>query len=332
MTCGIYAIINKENGKMYIGQSVNIERRWYAHVKGYHADKSYIDRSIRKHGRECFEFKILHECSKNELDLEERRFISLYNTYHNGYNLTPGGDFISSTLPEVAKKISLSLKGHKTSEETKRKISRANKGRKMSKYTKKRLKEANMGRTPWNKGKKCPQLQGENHPRYNKPLSEEIKLKIGQSTNTTGFYRVSKQKNRCKQGFSYRYTYPIESGGNSKRRKIMSVDIEKLEKKVIEKGLEWIVLDEKQALRTIEESRIINTKNNKQHSTGVFRVIKHFDKTLKQGFDWRYQDFRGGNVTYISSVTPADLKEKVLSKGLEWIVVDKEKAKMNGLL
>lgn len=28
MTCGIYKIENKINGKLYIGQSVNIEKRW----------------------------------------------------------------------------------------------------------------------------------------------------------------------------------------------------------------------------------------------------------------------------------------------------------------
>ena len=32
MTCGIYKIENKINGKVYIGQSIEIERRWQKHL------------------------------------------------------------------------------------------------------------------------------------------------------------------------------------------------------------------------------------------------------------------------------------------------------------
>lgn len=28
MSCGIYVIINEENNKKYVGQSINIENRW----------------------------------------------------------------------------------------------------------------------------------------------------------------------------------------------------------------------------------------------------------------------------------------------------------------
>ena len=34
MTCGIYKIENKESGKVYIGSSKNIEKRWEAHEVG----------------------------------------------------------------------------------------------------------------------------------------------------------------------------------------------------------------------------------------------------------------------------------------------------------
>ena len=32
MTCGIYEIINKKNNTSYIGQSIDIEKRWKAHL------------------------------------------------------------------------------------------------------------------------------------------------------------------------------------------------------------------------------------------------------------------------------------------------------------
>lgn len=41
MICGIYKITNKVNGKIYIGQSVDIEGRWKGHMynSGYEYKK-----------------------------------------------------------------------------------------------------------------------------------------------------------------------------------------------------------------------------------------------------------------------------------------------------
>ena len=33
MTCGIYAIVNSTNDKVYIGQAIDIERRWKHHKR-----------------------------------------------------------------------------------------------------------------------------------------------------------------------------------------------------------------------------------------------------------------------------------------------------------
>ena len=46
----------------------------------------------------------------------------------------------------------------------------------------------------------------------------------------------------CKQGFTWRYIYYE----NDKRNEISSISIEKLEKKVKEKGLPWNVLNEEE--------------------------------------------------------------------------------------
>ena len=66
--------------------------------------------------------------------------------------------------------------------------------------------------------------------------SDETKLKMSKSKNTTGYYRVCKcRDDRCKQGFRYFYSYMNQSI----RKSISSVSLEKLEKKVKNKGLEW---------------------------------------------------------------------------------------------
>ena len=95
---GIYKITNNINHKVYIGQSINIERRWACHknrafVPNKEYDK-YLYRAFRKYGIENFSFKVLEECSKEELDEKEKQYILEYHscvdTY--GYNETCGYD------------------------------------------------------------------------------------------------------------------------------------------------------------------------------------------------------------------------------------------------
>lgn len=91
--CGIYSITNKETGQKYIGQSINIERRFEQH-KYNNKPVTYIDRAIKKHGADKFKFEILEECRPNQLNQLERKHIRKYNTYKDEkhYNLTNGGD------------------------------------------------------------------------------------------------------------------------------------------------------------------------------------------------------------------------------------------------
>ena len=74
--CGIYKITNQINGKCYIGQSVNIAKRWAEHrckatSKGSEGFESHFYRSIRKYGLENFSFEILEECLREELNKKE---------------------------------------------------------------------------------------------------------------------------------------------------------------------------------------------------------------------------------------------------------------------
>lgn len=69
-----------------------------------------------------------------------------------------------------------------------------------------------------------------------------IKQGTSQPSNSTGYYRVYKEKgSQYKQGFAY--CYEVDSsrldGDKRKKMKIRSVDLKKLEEKVIAKGYEW---------------------------------------------------------------------------------------------
>lgn len=282
MTCGIYSITNKETGKMYIGQSIDIERRFRNHIISG-SPKSYIDRSIKKHGKESFDFKIILRCDESELLDEESKFIKLFGTYKNGYNLTWGGEINPSKCPEIAKKISESNKGEKA-------------------Y--------------W----------------YGKNFSEQMKLKMSRKKNSTGYYGVYKKKKiDCKQGFTWVYQYRE----NKKYKTISCTDLKELKKKVLEKGLHWEIINELHAKQSLTENTQ-NCQQNKQisklNTSGILNVSKTKDSTVKQGFLWQYNYYEQSKKKKISRVKPFDLKEVVLSKGFEWIVVDEEKAKANGLI
>ena len=62
---GVYMIRNKLNGKVYIGESVDIRRRWNLYKWASVSDKNYpettraITKAIRSDGIENFEFSIL---------------------------------------------------------------------------------------------------------------------------------------------------------------------------------------------------------------------------------------------------------------------------------
>lgn len=149
MTSGIYKIENKITHKVYIGQSVNIEKRWQCHInslnKGTHFNR-HLQKSWIKYGKDSFIFKIIEKCSsdKNELNKKETKWTLYY--YPNVYNLGATGN------------------SSKLSYETKQRISKAVNAF-LSKLSdkEKKIKFGNPGKL---------------NPRYGKHLSTETKLKI----------------------------------------------------------------------------------------------------------------------------------------------------------
>lgn len=95
--CGIYMITNDINNKVYIGQSININKRIQEHFwkSTCQKDISYnsaLHNAIRKYGREHFYWEILEECDPSILDEREKIYISQYNSISpNGYNILSGG-------------------------------------------------------------------------------------------------------------------------------------------------------------------------------------------------------------------------------------------------
>lgn len=95
---GIYKITNMINGKVYIGQSVNIKKRFAAHKSAAFNPKNKhynypLYRAIRKYGIENFSFEVIEECNEENLNDREIFYISKYKSHgKNGYNLDDGGN------------------------------------------------------------------------------------------------------------------------------------------------------------------------------------------------------------------------------------------------
>lgn len=97
---GIYKITNQINGKIYIGQSIHIERRWQEHKQP--SANSLIAKAIKKYGVENFVFEVLEELDVtdiNKLNQLEANYIQYYNSVTpNGYNVMKESDVIATSF------------------------------------------------------------------------------------------------------------------------------------------------------------------------------------------------------------------------------------------
>lgn len=95
--CGIYKITNIINGKCYIGQSVDIRKRWRAHLRVANTDFNLLHRAFQKYGVENFTFEIIEYCARKELNEREKYWINYYDSHNpdKGYNMTDGGTFLA---------------------------------------------------------------------------------------------------------------------------------------------------------------------------------------------------------------------------------------------
>lgn len=82
---GIYKITNP-NGLMYIGKSVDIQRRWKSYYSLNCKDQLALYNSIKKYGVKNHSFEIIEECTLLELPYREIFYIELYNSYKVGLN------------------------------------------------------------------------------------------------------------------------------------------------------------------------------------------------------------------------------------------------------
>ncbi len=211
-TSGIYQLVCKATGKIYIGSSINMVVRKARHLKalgsGTHHNP-YLQKAYNKYGEHNFAFYILDFCDSEELLLQEQRFLDKLQTRnpYNGFNLCPvAGSRLGTTFTEESKhRLSIARRGKYTgkanhnygkpqSKATRKKISESLKGRfagknnpcygrVVSKETRKKIGEAGKGRPAWNKGltKDDPRVKKYGNSQKGKTISQEHREKISQS-------------------------------------------------------------------------------------------------------------------------------------------------------
>ena len=89
---GIYKITNP-NGKIYIGQSHDINNRFKMYKRLECKGQKYLYSSLIKYGCDSHIFEILEQCPPKDMNNLEIKYISYYNSTDRnlGMNLTSGG-------------------------------------------------------------------------------------------------------------------------------------------------------------------------------------------------------------------------------------------------
>ena len=97
----IYKVTNQENGKIYIGQTIQTlnERKNKHYYKARQEEyTTHFINALRKYPEEVFIWEIIDEAETQEaLDEKEKYWIAYYNSVEEGYNTKDGGQTIVVT-------------------------------------------------------------------------------------------------------------------------------------------------------------------------------------------------------------------------------------------
>lgn len=107
LNCGIYKITSP-TGRIYIGESGNLERRKKEYSIGHCKNQIRLYESLKKYGWEAHQFDIIEYCSPDELMCRERHWQDEYDVIgKNGLNckLTKCGEKKMTHSPETIQKI-----------------------------------------------------------------------------------------------------------------------------------------------------------------------------------------------------------------------------------
>jgi group I intron endonuclease len=139
MSIGIYKITSP-SGKIYVGQSINIEKRWKNYNKYVCINQNKLNNSFLKHGSENHQFDIIEKCLYEYLNIKERYWQDYYNVLGlNGLNciLTNTDELPRLISQDIKDKIGKANKGKQS----------CNKGKQLTQIHRENIGNSNRGQT-----------------------------------------------------------------------------------------------------------------------------------------------------------------------------------------
>jgi group I intron endonuclease len=305
--CGVYIIISP-NGRVYIGESRDIIKRWFEDYFKLKNCKGQIRlyNSLKFYGPENHIYQLLEECTFEELKKRERYWQDYFDVLSPiGLNCKLTGTdekklVHSEKTKEKIGKIHKGNKynlGKKHTDETKLKIGEAQKGnkhtlgKKLSEETKKKISKVLKGRETWNKGKKSSvetkekiskSLKGLNTWTKGRKLTDEHKMKLSLSGKgkNLGKKRTEEQiKKMSEVAIGHKWNLGIKHAEEHTRK--IAIAHQKL---ILQFDLDGNFIREWKGIK--EASKIL--KIHKNQIGGCCRKIKSYNTA--GGFVWKFKE------------------------------------------
>ena len=112
---GVYVIRNNVSGRIYVGSSIKIKKRWKHHLNGLRKGTNpspYLQKSWTKHGEEAFSFEVIEEVQNiSELIPREQFWIDHLSAYSSktGLNARPVADSPLGRVMSAEQRLRISL-------------------------------------------------------------------------------------------------------------------------------------------------------------------------------------------------------------------------------
>lgn len=198
-------------------------------------------------------------------------------------------------------------KGKRLSEEHKQKLSESHKNRVVSEETRRKISNSNKGKKAWNKGV---------------PMTEEAKEKLRRSIKGRVISDETRRKlsesHKSEKNYWYGRPFSEDHKKNLSKSHMGIKPSEETRRRMSEA---------QKGRRHSQESKLLLSKSI--NKTGFFNVFKLPNKDCRQGFTWAYYYYDENHKRrIISSTNLKKLKQKILSKGFEWILIDVDNAEV----